>query len=187
MLINNYELHITFRKDVDLIPWLKWCRAGGGKPLLIILDSGKHPIQPMIGLRGNFFSDKEAEKFAAVEFESAKFWGIERVKLEAANLDGQAQYFEAHWKYTGKLEGEFPGFMRSDNLLTNSHYLTRRAPSLDHSIFPTELKLQDYLGPVDAKVHYERVLFDSNKDLDTGWSKHETHQKQNCTYPDTAA
>lgn len=154
---NYYELHITFPPDINIIQFHEFCHTANVKPLVIYVPGALQSIQPMLSTKTTFSSDFDAISWGKeIELSSVLFETM-RIKVESATLSGKALYWEAHWKS----DSYRSGFMNSRNLITNQYYLTQR--------YEKEPNPRDYQA-LSLPVHFERVIYDSCLELDTGWT-----------------
>lgn len=171
----------------------------GAKALLIELYNPRnlpnveHPLQLMLArdYDAGTEDDVAARKFACElsDMVEKAGWKVTRTKLESINLNGWASYFEAHWKLDLSLDYEWeyaelckflsqnPNYLRSKNLFEmGSYFLSQRVYSCsDHLAASLRFnglgKSISWAGLPLKRVHYERVIWDSNPRLDYGWSE----------------
>lgn len=186
-----YELHITSPDRHRQLEWDLLTYALGGKPLMIELDSGEHPLQMM----NAFTFDGEIYMVDAwiadvLGAYSAKNFKIERTKLEIP-LDHSSGYnsvyFEAHVKMllTEKEEMLLPAAAQASGMHVSCNtlkkcdasyakwYLTRRVYGGDFRNAAVVLndayrRVLTFLPSV--RMEAEAVIFDTNPGLDAGWA-----------------
>ena len=191
-----YELHISVEEHPSIEQTVKFtevCEEMLGKCLLFQLANGDFPLQLMISRRSELNDDATAVKWARTQAEMIKQlgWNVVRVKVEApfsSKTYGpklNSMYTEAHWKFhlynNTNLRSWLDsrpelGFRHSWNVMNEGvNYLTARSQDLNVTRVQTKL---DQLGAelvvagfCPVKVHYERVLYDSNLRLDHGWDR----------------
>lgn len=154
----SYELHVTVSEDTNIFEFLSWCRDNKLKPILIQLDKGENRIQPIFTDIAMLGSDRYAKVWSDQVLTTWKRWEVVRVKLESDTLYGNCEYYEQHTGYVYN-PGIRSGFALSTNLLNDKWFLTTRS-----------LKLENLIANHDGhKNERERIIFDTNKDLDKGW------------------
>lgn len=154
----KYELHVTVSEDTDTIEFLKWCYEWKRKPILILLDKGDNKVQQMFTETAVLSQDSFAKTWADQVVKSTS-WDVVRCKLESDELYGPCEYYEQHTKFAIN-PGPQTGYGLSTNLLNNKWFLTSRA-NLCHALDA------GHVASMDSER--ERVIIDSNKDLDKGW------------------
>jgi hypothetical protein len=185
--MKRYEAHITVERFPTLeqiVRFQFFCVQHGYKCLLIELNRGRAlKVQLMCAI--NIESDFDETALFITnqrvdEIREAGFHVI-RVKVESELCKGPAEYFEAHWKYAPGARqtiAERPPqwALASWNLINGAAYLSRRFDSIGQSWQTVQQAFEstgDYLKMCgfDAweKVHYERVVYDSARNLDAGW------------------
>lgn len=186
--MKRYEAHITVERFPTLEQIVRFqflCVQKQWKPLLIELNRGtacKVQLMCAITIESDF--DETAlfiTNQRVDEIREAGFHVI-RVKVESELCKGPAEYFEAHWKYKPEQRAMIadrpPNWMLpSWNIINGAGYLTRRFDSIGQS-WQTVAQAFDqsgeYLKMIEGfgaweKVHYERVIYDSARQLDAGW------------------
>jgi len=182
-----YELHVTVQPD-DVLAFLAFCAKVKTKPLYIQLNQGTHQDQLMLAQTHMLQDDKIAKGWADDYTNTMKRgFNVLRTKLESRLTEGPNEYYEAHWKFDfGKnpnywacavldLRVRHPHLLHSRNLLdTRIHYLSQRIynladPVAANAIFNKSGETIATHGLPIQKVHYERVVLDSNPKIDNGW------------------
>lgn len=184
--MRTYETHVT----VEDFPTLEQAsqfhadmvQMGFKKTNLIALSSGDHPLQLMLAAKEQCDNDVAAALWGRnlSNMCSHLNWRVARLKVESSLQPGHAEYYEAHWKILkgGNDLVQFlqrtPGFLYSWNVLhPEIHYLSRRVYGTQNfkdaaSVFmKAEKEISENL--TIAGGHYERVLSDTQPDLDNGW------------------
>lgn len=193
-----YEAHISIGKYPDRELAKRFhadiTAAGFKKTNFLALSHGEFPLQLMLVDHKELFDDRVAMAWG-VELSSKMLlmgYDVSRIKVESRLSPGKARYYEAHWKLNlqntkqGDLLKEFlqlnPGWLYSWNVLREGlHYLSTRvytssAPGYEEYVSKVaneqfihrEQQIKDFGLPLEGG-HYERVLFDTNHELDRGW------------------
>ena len=196
----HYELHVTVEEHPTMLQannFASLCQELGFKTNLIELSSGIFPLQLMMATKYNREDDGKALSYAmdvAGDF-IARGWKPVRVKVETPVEAGTAAYYEAHWKFLIKTEEDRQNwddflkarswqsthpeaFLVSKSLFKKGlFYLSSRIYNEPHwyanNMFTdTEsciLRKSDLRKNLEGG-HYERVVYDSNPQIDTGWT-----------------
>jgi len=183
-----YELHVTVLPD-DVLGFTAFCEKIKAKPLYIQLSQGRHPDQLMLAAAHMLSDDKQARAWADDYGNMVKRnFPVIRTKLESRLVDGPNEYYEAHWKLDFKHDREYwtcatLDFGLANSLLLHSrslldtriHYLSQRIYNMTDPIAASTafnasgVKINFHGLPL-VKAHYERVVYDSNQEIDNGWA-----------------
>jgi hypothetical protein len=186
----NYEFHLTVEDSPSILQSSLFCDYVrdkiDGKTVFIELSNGKHPLQLMLGLGRHFEHDSEAIGFAHELSATVQKdgWDVRRMKVESPiDTDNPATYYEAHWKvlcYPDYIGKDLEAFCREQKLLLSRNLFDKRhrlvsvrdygISSLNATARFNSVSTRLELGGFNVtKFHYERVAFDSNRQLDEGW------------------
>ena len=187
-----YEVHITAfehpkKEDIERLKHFNKENMTEAKTLLIGLNYGQFPLQLISTIKALEEQDEQwmllAGELLADTYKNS--FPVVRLKVESSNLEGKAVYFEAHWKIVRPLQSTYrkllndfykdEGLYFSRNMLVEKVYwLTSRAYNCSATraldIFEEHSKVLDE-DKVSAVHHYERVIIDTNKNLDSGWAE----------------
>lgn len=186
-----YEIHITafeYPEKDNIEKFKKFNKEvmSETKTLLIALSSGKYPMQLMATVKALDVSENEIILDSEIlnKIYSSSF-PVVRLKVESSDMEGDYVYYEAHWKIVKPLQStcrklvkdfyKDQGFHYSWNMLTEKvHWLTSRAykcsPRAAINLFDDQARILEE-DHVVATHHYERVIIDTNKGLDFGWTE----------------
>ncbi len=186
----KYETHITvILQPKQIGEFQDFCVKLGGKAIFIDLvydgTGNKNaitvPFQPMFGRKFELVSDQEALMLSAhLRDEIADNFTIIREKVEAEIptfiVHGKSEYYEAHWKSIGsKIPWPGNGLLLSRSAVDRTKFwITKRLPSsctnpVSQFEQLTEKLVRDKLIAPQGN-HFERVVFDSNPEVDKGWA-----------------
>ena len=189
----RYEIHITISNTsvLDYHKFNQYCRSiHGCKANLIELSKGEYPLQLMLTKRDTFETDNQALKWGNEMSSKAMKdgWDVTRLKVESPLTEGKSEYFEVHFNFHvyRKNRPDFhsfleknPQFLHSHNLVYRPlHYLSLReyyTPvghgdyiPLYNKFLNAETLIKDFNLPL-VETQFERVLIDTNPDIDKGW------------------
>jgi|ERR1700739_2050117 len=176
----KYELHITVEGESDkalVARFQDYCIASQlCKSNLIALSSGIYTPQLMLAKKTTFDSDDAAIEWGMRISEAIASEGFKptRIKVESPLTEGLSAYYESHFKFRSGTPVTFGGFLKSNNVLHDGiHYLSLRhyvvgdvagAFAKFESGKVTTSKVPSFEG-----CHYERVIIDTNPQIDSGW------------------
>lgn len=184
----DYEVHLTVHfSDSAADELATFARLHGYKFLHVLLDAGISPSQPMLSWRQRD-GVKEALRRSAFITDALKRRGLEvaRLKVEGRpELNVGARYLEAHFKVelddgrlreltslASELGVHLSRTARSRSAGTEQRFLTARGrtmPATERFFDGAEAALRRRGWRLLSKER-EAVLYDSNLDLDQGWS-----------------
>ena len=180
----DYEIHLT-TDPIEAAQWPAFraaAEAAGMAALVVALARGTHPLQPMLTLHRHCGPDEiRPAAEAAARHPALAPYPIRRCKIEqdAAVDTGPFLYYEWHGRLAVVPQDEdrlttlcqAQGGHLSRNVLRGGmmRYVTLREIESRAALERRVAALSASLAGTLDKQCWERVVFDSNLDLDAGW------------------